>query len=456
VSLRAADLRFVLPHEVETAVVVGEHPWARVVAAGLEAAGIGAPRSGQPPDLLVVHRSDGARAQGRPARAKLTLGGAHRRAGALDVLVRGPVQHPITLLPLSPADSFAHYLTGIATPGRVGRARNRALANAAGVRLARRAASIASVSLPGGVSGVVPAFVAAARHLVPGAGPNWVLQLGNGDDLQRAVFHLFESGRPRWVLKFVRVAGVSSSFERDEAGLRLAAGAGPSVAAHAPALLGRFEFGGRAASVETAAAGRPLLGLLAERPMQLIDDIAEWIIELGAVTARPGAASAVPVPGGSAEWIGGLPGVLQHNDLGTWNIVTDGSGFTVVDWESARSDGLPLWDLLYFLADALTRIDGHADPETLLRRALVLFRGGSPHSARLFGWVRRAAQRLAIPAEAVGPIATLCWIHHAGSAAVRQDGLAGAPAAALGHLARMAEPWAAEPALGRGWSQWTE
>ena len=99
-----------------------------------------------------------------------------------------------------------------------------------------------------------------------------------------------------------------------------------------------------------------------------------------------------------------LPAVLQHNDLGTWNIVSDGGAdFTAVDWESANPSGLPLWDLWYFLADALRLLDGEeaADSGAFAR----LFRGEAPASPELFRWTRTAVEALAIPAQVVGKLA---------------------------------------------------
>jgi hypothetical protein len=61
---------------------------------------------------------------------------------------------------------------------------------------------------------------------------------------------------------------------------------------------------------------------------------------------------------------------------------------------------------------------------------------------------------LDIPAAAVGPIATLCWLHHGLSADARLTALGGAEPAESGHLARFAAPWLADPELGPGWSAW--
>jgi hypothetical protein len=100
-------------------------------------------------------------------------------------------------------------------------------------------------------------------------------------------------------------------------------------------------------------------------------------------------------------------------------------------------------------------MEGAADAEVMVRRSLALFRGESRHSARLFGWVRLAVARLGVPPDAVGPIATLCWMHHGLSAPLRESALAGAPPAPLGHLARLAGPWLADRDLGPTWSRWS-
>ena len=150
-----------------------------------------------------------------------------------------------------------------------------------------------------------------------------------------------------------------------------------------------------------------------------------------------------------------LPGVLQHNDLGSWNIVVpDGRPFTALDWESARSGGLPLWDLLYFLADSLTLIDGSAGTREGFAR---LFRGESASSEWLFSWIRRAVDSLAIAPDRVGPIVTACWLHHGLSR--------GARLATLGeHVTTAADTdwradayastWLRDPHLGPDWRTW--
>jgi hypothetical protein len=326
--------------------------------------------------------------------------------------------------------------------------------------------SLATVVPEPGTRSGPPAILQAAGSLGVRS-DDWLLSLGTGDALQRAVFHVLDGPEAAWVVKFSRVPGYRSSFARDEAGLALAAAAGGVVAAHAPRHLGLLEVGGLTASVETAAPGRQLLHLLRTGPMSLVDGIAAWIGDVGEQTARPAPAlegerarlrrlvatdgARLGIPADLVDRLPQVRGVLQHNDLGSWNIISDGRGFTVVDWESARDVGFPLWDLLYFAADVLPRLDGPADVDTLVRRTLRVFAGDSPHSARLFGWLKPAADRAGVPTSALGSLATLCWLHHGQSAGHRETALEGAAPAPLGHLALLAPSWAEHPGLGVAW-----
>lgn len=322
-----------------------------------------------------------------------------------------------------------------------------------------------------------PFVVAAAETLgIPGDA-RWFLTLGRGDALSRAVFHLFPLGSavPEWVLKFSRVAGYSTPFERDERGLRLAARFGGIVAARAPTLIGRFEVAGLSASVETAAVGETLTRFLIrtrdrKAKLKAVAAVAEWVIDMGERTrCAPGALAferkrlaneVIPCwtdRGVSAELAATLPavhGVLQHNDLGCWNIVRNDATFMVLDWESAGEAGLPLWDLLYFLTDAFTHVDGEWDVSRRDAYTARLFRGDAPSSPLLFDWMAKGARAAGVQFEHVGPLATLCWLHHglsydtrsAAAAAFAAD-LPTPPAAAQ----RIANVWVSDPELNPRW-----
>jgi hypothetical protein len=326
-----------------------------------------------------------------------------------------------------------------------------------------------------------PFLVRAAHDLGVPADVDWYLTLGHGDVLTRAVFHLFERGaeQPSWILKFARVPGYSDPFDRDERALRLVAECGTTLTAHAPRLLGRFETAGLHAAVETAAAGRKLTLFLQrhgnrDAKRRLVDEIAAWLIDVGLSTRA--APSELDVErerirddvlplwsdydvADVLDALPSVPAVLQHNDPGCWNIIVDGRRFTAVDWESARRFGFPLWDLVYFLTDALVELERAAHPpqrrDEHVRR---LWSGELDASRTLFEWIRRAVDAFHLRPEDVGPIVTLGWLHHGSSYLRRRE--AGAEHgvflddSAGPDALRAARVWLATPGLGREWLAW--
>lgn len=342
-----------------------------------------------------------------------------------------------------------------------------------------------------------PFIVDAARPLGLPEHVEWFMALGEGDELQRGVLVLFPKGErdPRWALKFARVRDYDAPFVRDEHGLGLVARAGGSVATSAPRLLGRTTCEGLHLSLETAAVGDRLTNVLKSprsraAKLAVVDRIASWVVDLGARTKRSPAelgaerarlADQVVPPwlssGAPPDLVASMPqvpAVVAHNDLGAWNILVDGTRFTAVDWESARADCLPLWDLLYFLTDALAQVDGVSGKDARLDHAVRLHTGALPSSAVLFRWVRDGAAALDVPAEAVGTLAALCWLHHGLSHVARTDAVrryAPPVAAAVEKqsngdagvavpervplwVERMASTWLEDPRLGLGWDRW--
>jgi len=329
-----------------------------------------------------------------------------------------------------------------------------------------------------------PFLVRAASEMLAEV-DGWLLTPAQGDALSRGTLHIFSAGaaEPTWVIKFARVPGYSKSFDRDEKGLAVVQAAGERVARRAPALLGRFQYRGLHASVETAAVGRPLASFLTSNApraekLELVDEIAGWIADLGSATAQPAGAlneerarlrevvAAYAELGASPALVDDLPelpAVSQHNDLGTWNIIVDRSRaewrFTVVDWESARRHGMPLWDLWYFLQHALAEIDGvtglgPTDLQAREEHAARLFRGELPASAIVVRWTRAVQRALQIPSEALGRLATLCFLHHGLSQSERERNVSefGAGSAALEMLGpRLARRWLADRRLGPDW-----
>jgi hypothetical protein len=486
VSLHRVDPRFVLPHRVNRAVVLdGLEEWrAGLMSAGIEVSDETSDRG--PPDVVVSPARLADEARHTRARSIIVEGSRERpfRGGdyqALRLLLRPTRERPTLGLPLDQPAPVSYALERWSVVDRRWKT----------ARLWAARALVSRGLFPSWASPVVtvathaagpPTLVAAAGELGVPSDASWFLTFGQGDALSRNAFQLFRAGsdQPEWVLKFARVAGYSERFDNDERGLRLAQAAGDVIAAHAPRLVGRFDVDGVHASLETAAAGRRLRDLLLTpgdqtAKLKLIERIAGWILELGRLTqASPEAAS------GERERLRGdviprwrelgarpelvdelppLPAVAQHNDLGAWNVVADDGDFVVVDWENVREAALPLWDLFYFLGSAFVLLDGPATPERLPGQITRLFAGEAPSSRRLYSWVRRGAEAAGVPPEAVGALATLCWLSHSHSARAHNVDLAtftpGDPPRMHG-LEGIAPAWMAHPALGPSWSVWRE
>jgi len=326
-----------------------------------------------------------------------------------------------------------------------------------------------------------PFLVAAAEHLGVPAMASWFLVPGAGDALSRGVFQLFDPGarEPAWALKFARVPGYEEPFARDEQGLRLAALAGSTAREHVPRLIGRFEAGGLPASLETAAIGQRLAAYLASgagrhEKLRTIQQVAEWTIAIGAETAAPAARytgeraelleqiaagwSGRGMPPASSTDLRSVPAVLEHRDLGSWNIVVGRGTFTVLDWEDATFAGFPLWDLWYLLADAIAHLDGAGtDGPEKERHFVQLFRGELPSSALLFSLTRRTVDALHLLESDVSGLALHAWLWHGIAHLARTEALERhAPGAAPARTAseRRASLWLSEPGLGPNWSAW--
>jgi hypothetical protein len=481
VTLRQADPRFVLPQLPRTAVVLGGMAgWEEA----LREASVDLRDGETGVDLAVasVHAGEAAASLGAGAVILEGRNGAKRLRPAYRHVERFlPIpdsREPQVLVPLDRPRVTRYVLQQWVLPrGIAPRIRN-ALAHVALSRV--KLPDVRPVLTVGTRDGGPPFLVGEAGALGVPADADWFLTLGHGDVLTRAVFQLFERGasEPSWVLKFSRVRGYADVCDRDERALRLAADGGPTVTAHAPQLVGRFEAAGLHAALETAAVGRKLSLFLQRRgnsdaKRRLIDSIAGWLIDVGLATrASPEALDAERARlrddvlphwtefdvEGLLDSIPGVPAVLQHNDPGSWNIIVDGGRFVAVDWESARRHGFPLWDLFYFLTDALVHLDREdAPPARRDAHTARLWRGDAPSSLILFEWMRRGAQAFGLRDEDVAPIVTLSWLHHGTSPARRAHlgdthgvELEGPEPVAL----RAARIWLTEPSLGRSWTAW--
>ena len=316
-----------------------------------------------------------------------------------------------------------------------------------------------------------PFVIAAASQIGLPAKSHWVFTSPGLDSLSRAAFIVFPDGAqtPQWVVKLARLSQASEAFDLDQRGLALAVAAGPIVAEHAPRLLGRFVAAGHHASVESAAVGEQLSVLLMrrrDRALPLVRAVADWLIEVATATCseptgardelqriRSDVAPEWDVPGDAITELPALPTVLGHHDLGPWNVIARGSDFTVLDWEGATTTALPLWDLVYFLVHALALVEGAAGPDAVADKMMQLLRGEARFSPLLFETLRRAARALDLDNEVIGPLVSMCWMHHGLSHVDRRRALNeyGGTMTLLPPAGRLARQWLDDPALGFGW-----
>jgi hypothetical protein len=480
-SLRRAEPRFALPALPRRAAVLGELvDWTR----GLEQAGVEVVPPQQQVELVVAPGALAGEAAALGPDQVVVEGADSGALAAAGYSVRRLVSFPDREQPVlivrpgqAAATRYAigHFRRAEGGPRRL---RNRVAAEL----LARGAVPPGCVlTVLGSRRPGQPALVAEAAGILGVARPQWFLQIGPwAHPHSRAVFHVLAPGSsaPGWVVKFSRVPGLERLFDDDERGLRLASELGPSVSAHAPRQIGRFELSGLHASIETEALGEPMVRLLrSDRPRAVrlgtLERVAAWTLELGrSTTAGPDRleperrrlASEVvpswdgpPIPAGIVESLAPVAATFEHGDLWADNVLVHGESFTVVDWEAARSHGWPLWDLLYLLVDGLALVDGIADQAARDRYVVALCRGEHPSAEILFRWLRKAVDALELPAAAVGPLTLLLWLDHAAAERRRGaalDRLEPGRRAGGGLFERLAALWLTEPGLGPGWDAW--
>jgi hypothetical protein len=455
-SLRRADLRFALPQPARAATVLGGlSAWEKALEeAGLSLGGR---------ELVVAPAALASEALALQPATLLLEGRARLPGWSAQMLLPLPTPaEPELVLPAGRPGPVRYAIRGWrpgASPAM--RARNAVAreALARGLVPPGRATVTAASRRPG-----LPFFVAAANRELGLGAEDWFASFGPWPQRHsRGAFFLFLPGEPEpaWVLKFARLPGLEALFERDERGLQLVERSAVIVKSHAPLFVGRLEVDGLHASVETAATGRRLPSVLGSRApraerLKALERVAEWLLRIGMQTKAPPDTleperrrlAGVEGLARFVEELPPVPAVFQHGDVGGDNVVLRGETFTVVDWESAREHGLPLWDLFYLLTGGLALLDGLDDESRRDEHFVDLWRGDLPSSDVLFRWTRRAAEALGVPQEAVGRLATLLWLSYAAEDAPKARGPL-EPA-----TVRFARRWLEDPALGSGWDRW--
>lgn len=221
-------------------------------------------------------------------------------------------------------------------------------------------------------------------------------------------------------------------------------------------------------SAETLVPGRPLSETVTDvsssgraRTREVLEQLARALASLTRASTGPGSGSPVDLRGRHSELtplvtgLGGVPRVLVHGDLATaHNLLVEGSRVTLIDWETARPDGLPLLDLLPVLCLATARAAGRVNLPSQADYVLALCAGTAAESAWLLGLVADYCRRSGVPLEAAGRLAMLTWGHVASMPLVHAELTAaheGAVDAWPTPADLVAQRWATRPDLGLEW-----
>ncbi|HET7168343.1 MAG TPA: phosphotransferase [Candidatus Limnocylindrales bacterium] len=334
-------------------------------------------------------------------------------------------------------------LAGSAIHPRLARAVRRRPA-AAIARLGGRSGRVATLigRAADGIGPAVPAYVreVAAAGGLDLAGWGWGVAARGEYDTQKVLMLLRapDAEQASGVVKITRAEAHRARLENEGRALQRLARM-PLASARVPAPWFAGQHAGRALLGESMIDGRPFTEAATWRPDDpALTDGARWLTDLAVATAVPVPAATMGAALGtlleryerlhrpaSAELdalrdrfaaLGRLadpiPTVFQHGDPGIWNLLVDHDGRTVfLDWEAAEADGLPLWDLLYFLrsyAVATSRRSGVRDRLDAAARHLL---DGSALSDRIVEIVAAYRDRVGVPGAAIEALIYGCWVH---------------------------------------------
>ena len=111
-----------------------------------------------------------------------------------------------------------------------------------------------------------------------------------------------------------------------------------------------------------------------------------------------------------------LPLVCEQRDFSPWNVLIDAAGhWVVLDWESAEADGLPLCDLIYFLAYLTFFRDGAMESGRYRKSYRDLLNPQTTSGAIFAECQQRYAAQVLIDAAVFKPLRLLTWLLHARS-----------------------------------------
>lgn len=115
-----------------------------------------------------------------------------------------------------------------------------------------------------------------------------------------------------------------------------------------------------------------------------------------------------------------FPLVFQHGDAGSWNVlITREDRIAYVDWEAAEPNGLPLWDLFYFLKTYGTIMFRREGVHDSLQAFTKNFLDATAIGSQLIDSTRRYCESVGLDKRWIEPLFYTCWVHRALKEATR-------------------------------------
>jgi hypothetical protein len=103
--------------------------------------------------------------------------------------------------------------------------------------------------------------------------------------------------------------------------------------------------------------------------------------------------------------------VFEHGDAGTWNLlVTAEERVAFLDWENATPQGIPLWDLFYFLRAYCVAAGQKSGNFSILAAFEHFFLEESVISPLIVDTIRRYCEQVSMAPALVQPLFYLCWV----------------------------------------------
>lgn len=271
----------------------------------------------------------------------------------------------------------------------------------------------------------------------------WGLSASGDYDSRKLIFFLFreDQASPEFVVKMTRAANYNARLKQEAKALRILEDKGIGDRQTLPRVVFSGIHGGLSIVGETAIDGVPFdrrsngtAGCPYARAA------IEWLTALGAETVAPLAAQPGEVTVGLRQLLARftemydirpdehaflndqislieynqIPLVFQHGDPGRWNVfVTPNGRISFLDWEAAEPNGMPLWDLLYFLRSFCMAVAESHGAHNRLQSLERFFLNNSLFAELAVESISNYCVETGLASSVVEPLFYTCWMHRA-------------------------------------------